>query len=284
MALNDAAVLTAAVGYVFIAEPGTPAPSAVELDGIANLELWTGTAGEWEQVGHTSRDDMPEFGFEGGDKEVKGTWQKKRLREIATGDPVADSVTIKLEQFDATSLELYYGEDAGAVDGEFAVSGSFNPVEKALLIIIEDGDVRLGFYAPKASIGRDDSIDMPVDDFTGFPVKATFLDLAGNPLYKWISRALLSASAVSNEYTVELGTPSGGTFTLSFGGKTTDAIDHDATDVEIKAALVALDDGFTAANWTVTGSAGTFTVTTPGGPLTGSGLSLVGGSFDISAA
>lgn len=283
MALNDDAVLTAAVGYVFVADPGTTPPTAAELDGIANLESWTGTSGEWEQVGHTSRDDMPEFGFDGGDKEVKGTWQKKRLREIATGDPVADSVTIKLEQFDKSALELYYGEDSAAVDGEFAVSGEFNPVEKAVLMVIVDGSIRIGFYAAKASIGRDDSIDMPVDDFTGFPVKATFLDHPGNPLYKWISRALLSASAVSNKFTLALGTPSAGSFTLTFGGKTTDAIDYDADSTEVKAALVALDDGFTAANWTVTGSAGTFSVTTPGGPLTGSGTGLTGGSFSITA-
>ena len=194
MALNDNAVLTAAVGYVFIADPGTTPPTAVELDAVTDFETWTGTAGEWEQVGHTSRDTMPEFGFEGGDKEIRGTWQKKRLREIATGDPVADSVSIVLEQFDATSLELYYGSDGAAVDGEFAVSGDFEPVEKALLIVIVDGDVKVGFYAAKTSFSRDDSIDVPVDDFTGFPVKGTFLDLAGNPLYKWISKALLSAS------------------------------------------------------------------------------------------
>ncbi|MDV6975338.1 phage tail tube protein [Mycobacterium intracellulare] len=149
----------------------------------------------WRNVGHTSRDDMPEFGFDGGDTEVKGTWQKKRLREIATGDPVADSVTINLSQWDADSLELYYGEDAAPdEDGVFGVSGDFEPIECAVLIIIVDGSVRIGFYAPKASVKRDDSVNLPVDDLASLPIKVTFLNLGARRLYDWISKALFKKS------------------------------------------------------------------------------------------
>lgn len=145
----------------------------------------------WKNVGHTSRDDMPEFGFDGGDTEVKGTWQKKRLREIATGDPVADSVTINLSQWDAESLQLYYGEDSAATTGVFGVSGDFAPLERALLIVILDGSVRIGFYSPKASIKRDDAINLPVDDLASLPIKATFLNLGARRLFDWISADLL---------------------------------------------------------------------------------------------
>ena len=141
-------------------------------------------------MGHTSRDDMPEFGFDGGDTTVKGTWQKKRLREVATGDPLADHLSVHLEQWDRNSLELYYGEDAANTDGIFGVSGDFNPIECAFLVIIVDGDARIAFYAPKASVKRDDSINIPVDEFSTLPVKATFLDLPGHRLYDWISEAL----------------------------------------------------------------------------------------------
>lgn len=147
----------------------------------------TTAANGWKNIGHTSRDDMPEFGFDGGDTSVKGTWQKKRLREVQTGDPVADSVTIHLEQWDMSSLELYYGADTAATPGVFGVSGDFLPVEKALLIIVVDGASRIAFYSPKASIKRDDSIDMPVDGFSSLPVKATFLNLGTRRLFDWIS-------------------------------------------------------------------------------------------------
>lgn len=292
MAINDDAVVTAAVGYLFFAEPGTAAITPDELEALPDVELYgckvvnvkvTGTptsytllvkgnatselplastpavvqaaieaiegvgagnvlvdgvnAGDtdgltitflgslqgqdvavaegtyvggttpdtaittvtavngWTNYGHTSRDDMPEFGFDGGDTEVKGSWQKKALREVLSGDPIADSVTIKLEQWDNNTLELYFGEkDESSPDGVFGVSGDFNPIEKALQMIIVDGSVKLGFYAAKASIKRDDSVELPVDDFSTLPVKATFLKMTGRRLYDWINKKLFPAS------------------------------------------------------------------------------------------
>lgn len=144
----------------------------------------------WDSCGHTSRDDLPEFGFDGGKTAVKGSWQKKRLREVISGDDVADTVVIKLEQWDRTALELYYGEDAADEDGVFGVSGDFTPVEKALLVVIVDGDEKLGFYAPKASFTRDAALSLKVDDLGYLPVTATFLNLGNRRLYDWISEDL----------------------------------------------------------------------------------------------
>lgn len=281
MALDDDKALVAAVGYVFTAEPGTPAPSASDLDGVADFELWTGTNDAWSLTGHTSRDTLPEFGHEGGEKEVRGTWQRKRVREVESGDPTVDSVTVILQQFDPAALELYYGENASSVPGEFGVDGKFEAVERAILIVLVDGDARLGFYAPKASISRDEAIELPIDNFAGLPIRAKFLDYPGELLFKWISSAFLGA--VSYVYDVSVGAASAGTFTLTFGGNTTATIAYNANAAAVKTALVALDDGFPASKWTVTGS-GPWEVTTPGGPLTGSGSALTGGTFSISPA
>jgi hypothetical protein len=146
----------------------------------------------WIQVGHTSREKMPEFGFDGGKQTLKGTWQKKSLREVQTGDPVADSVKLTLEQFDRTSLELYYGADAAGTPGVFGVDGNFTPVEKSFLTVLVDGDDAIGFYAAKASIQRDAAIALPIDDFAGFPIIATFLDYRNLRLYDWISETLFA--------------------------------------------------------------------------------------------
>lgn len=190
MALNDAAVLTAAVGYVYVNSTlgaAAPTPAALKTISLTSTAAWTPTT--WTLVGHTSRNDMPEFGFDGGDTEVKGTWQKKKLKEVQTSDLV-DSVTIQLQQFDEDALALYYGANASAEEGEFGVSGTFTPVEKAFLVIIEDGTTRIGFHASKASIKRDDAIDLPVDDFASLPIKATFLNHSTDPLFKWINEDL----------------------------------------------------------------------------------------------
>lgn len=292
MALNDTAVITAAVGYVFTAPVGTAAPTPAELDatdpalfgaqvqtitlagsptggtftlasganttsalpynataaqiqaalealasiGVGNVAasgtlaagvqvafigtkqgqalaaltvndtgLTGGSTPEitvaittapngWISIGHTSRDDMPEFGFDGGDTKVLGTWQNASLREVVTTQP-SDYVTLHLHQFDATAMSLYYGPNASVTPGVFAVAGGqAQPNEHAFLIVIVDGDTRIGFYAPKASVRRDDSIDLPVDEFASMPIRATFLKNGAANLYEWISQDLITTA------------------------------------------------------------------------------------------
>jgi hypothetical protein len=65
---------------------------------------------------------------------------------------------------------------------------------------------------------------------------------------------------------------------------TTAGIQYNAAASAVKTALVALDDGYDASDWTVTGSnGGPYTVTSPGGVLTGSGAGLTGGTFSVVA-
>jgi hypothetical protein len=81
------------------------------------------------------------------------------------------------------------------------------------------------------------------------------------------------------------GAPTGGTFTLTWGGHTTGNIVFNASTTVLKAALVAMDDGYTAADWSVTGTAGAwvveFTGALGGAPrtlLVGDGTLLTGGA------
>ncbi|QXN72990.1 major tail protein [Mycobacterium phage Phillis] len=193
MALNDDAVFTAAVGYVFTNAVGAtaPTPALLKTIDLEDTSTWTGATG-WDNVGHTSRNDMPEFGSEGGEKEMRGTWQRKRLREVETGDPLADYVTLFLHQFDEDALSLYYGPNGSSTPGIFGVTGDQVTNEKAFLIVIVDGEERLGFYAPKASVKRDDSLQLPVDDFAALPIRATFLDHGSADLYNWINEDLFN--------------------------------------------------------------------------------------------
>lgn len=141
----------------------------------------------WVSIGHTSRGDLPEFGYDGGDPEVKGTWSNESLREIIT-KPIQDSVSLKLHQFDQATFELYFGTDSSAVAGVFGVAnGNVPPVEKAFLILVVDGTGRVGFYAPRASCRRDKAIDMKVDDLAALPIKATFLKYGSANKFEWIS-------------------------------------------------------------------------------------------------
>lgn len=146
----------------------------------------------WTSIGHTSRNDLPEFGFDGGDTEVRGTWQNESLREVVT-EPIADYLTLFLAEFDTESFELYYGRNASKTPGVFGVSGGTQvPVETALFIIIVDGDTKIGFYAPKASVRRDDSVQLAVDEFATLPVRATFLKYGSANKFEWVSEKLFA--------------------------------------------------------------------------------------------
>ena len=160
--------------------------------GTAALAPVVGTGTGWTNIGHTSRGDLPEFGFEGGDTEVKGTWQNESLREVVT-DPVADYLTLLLHQFDTQAFELYYGTDASVEAGVFGVAnGNPAPVEKALLIVIVDGSRKVAFYSPKASLRRDDSISLAVDEFATLPIRATFLKHSNANKFEWVAENLFA--------------------------------------------------------------------------------------------
>ena len=82
------------------------------------------------------------------------------------------------------------------------------------------------------------------------------------------SQRLTAAPADTDEVkTVTLtGTPTGGTFTLTFMGQTTAPIAYDAVDTDVQAAVEALSN--------VVSAGGTFTP--GGGPLPGTGVTLTG--------
>lgn len=185
MAMNEDAVLTAATGYIYTAPVGTVAPTPTEISSFDPNVGFTG----WENIGHTSRDELPEFGFDGGDSEVKGTWQNASLREVVT-EVASDYVIFNVHQFDDNALGLYYGaENASDTPGVFGVANApTGTVNRALLIVIIDGDVNLGFHASRVSIKRDDSIELASDEFAYMPLRATFVKNTGSPfLFSWIS-------------------------------------------------------------------------------------------------
>ncbi|WP_439377826.1 hypothetical protein [Amycolatopsis lexingtonensis] len=193
MALNNEAVLTAAKGYILTGTVGAAEPTPADIKNFSLTALPTG----FTILGHTSRDDLPEFGFDGGDTETKGTWQNEALKEVVT-DPAVEFVTFNLLQFDEEGLSLYYGRanEAAAVNGVYRASGTVKPNERALLIVIVDGAHKVGFYANKTSIKRDDSISLAVDDFGALPLRATILTPAtGDSPFSWIDEDVINPAA-----------------------------------------------------------------------------------------
>lgn len=180
---NDQAVLTAARGFIFTAPVGTAGPTPEQVN---NFDPAVGFE-SWNNIGHTSRDELPEFGFDGGDVETRGTWQNDALKTVVT-DPPVDYVVFNLHQFDYEGLSLYYGTgSASNTPGEFAVqAASTGATQRALLIVIVDGPVQIALYAHKTDLRREDSISLAVDEFAYLPIRATFLQDGAAPLFSWI--------------------------------------------------------------------------------------------------
>lgn len=152
-------------------------------DGAAVTELSKPSG--WDPIGHTNNDDLPEFGYDGGDSETRGSWQKKVLRTITTETPV-DYVTVKAIQFDRDTLEFYYGKNASKAANVFGVdSPNSSDVERAILIVLKDGPFAIAFSAAKAGMRRDESIALENDDFASLPLRATFVKHPGRHLFEW---------------------------------------------------------------------------------------------------
>jgi hypothetical protein len=184
MALNDNAVVTPAVGYIYVAPVDTASPTPAQIE---EFDSATGIVG-WTQVGHTSRDDLPVFGFDGGDSEVKGTWQNASFKRVVT-EVAQDYVTFNALQLDETVLSYYYGvTNPGTTVGKFDVSeASTSGIDVALLIVIVDGSATVGFHASKVTMSREDSIELAVDEFAAVPLRASILKSGSNPLFSWLS-------------------------------------------------------------------------------------------------
>lgn len=190
MALVDEAVYTAARGYIFTGPVGTSAPNVDDIQGFdPQLEGSDGNFADWENIGHTARDELPVFAYEGGETETRGTWQSATLKTVET-EPASDYVTFNVHQFDSATLALYYGsESIDSTEGVYASSGtSSSGTQRALLIVIIDGDYKIGFHAPKVAIKREDSIELAVDEFAYMPLRATLLNDSATPhKFAWIN-------------------------------------------------------------------------------------------------
>lgn len=177
MALTDAAVIIPGTGYMYLAPAETAQPASL-----------TTPAAPWVNLGHTSREDGLTITRDGGDTEILGTWQNSALRERR--DPTTFAITASLHQVDNDNLELYFGPGDVATAGEFGVQDASTTVEKALYVRIVDGTNEVGLYVPKVSIGADDDVEVDVENFLAFPVRAAVLQVSGSNLLTFLGANL----------------------------------------------------------------------------------------------
>lgn len=234
------------------------------------------------------------------DSDVVEEGEPFSLTPVETAKPLVRRLRNNLRINDA-STGLSVVENPGAADSGWGRTLSGDNIERQFLLVSQFKRGGLPVYkvdgyalAKLSDIGnsKQDKKDSEGAELTYMPLPDGYFmamqDGVYQPVLRWTWVGGEGWDELYNspvdQFTVTLGTQSSGTFTLTYGGLTTSTIAYNAASSAVKSALVALDDGYAASAWTVTGSSGgPYTVTVPGpGPLTGDGSSLgTPGSFAV---
>lgn len=185
MAQDDDLVLIPGTGAIWTGTVGTATkPTLTQLNTFA--AAGTMPSG-WTNLGHTSLEDLPAPGRDGGDVTTLGSWQSASLR--SRQDAVTRFIDVKsLQILDNAVLELYYGGGDFTDPNEFILPVSSSPVEKAVTVVINDGGTVLALYEPKMSIIGVDEFELDPEDFATVPLRFTHLD--GATAARWIGADL----------------------------------------------------------------------------------------------
>lgn len=168
MAKIDSATLVVGAGNYYTAPVGTALPDPL-----------TTVTTPWENMGHTSLEDIFSMSSEGGEASVLGTLQNKNLRTRYSDR--TEAIAITLQQFDEKSLKLFYGANAINVNGLIAPHKSPVPTQAAFLAVFLDGDNVFAIYIPKAEIYRGDDLSISdTESLAGLPLSVRPLQLDEN--------------------------------------------------------------------------------------------------------
>lgn len=163
-------------GTVFLAPPNTALPP----EGVTAFTRETESVGDWENFGHTSRDNTISLSVEGGDATTKGSWLRSAL--ITQYADVTWSAAGSSIQTDKKTVQrIFNGWDTA--NGKGTVIGQGKKArELAMLILADDDTGKLAFYEPKVAFTFGDAPSFDVENFFELPFAATFLAPAAGVL------------------------------------------------------------------------------------------------------
>ena len=185
--LNTDALLIAGRGNVLIGNVGLEVPTyASILAYAANLTtLPPGLA----TIGHTDPDELPQWDSDGGDTEMRRTWEMDNVRE-ARGAAAAEWFIVRALQFDNETLAMYEGGGDVSQPNVLAAPALKADVYKSALVIYIDGANVLGYYCPKVGVRKDSTPEHSIDDWSKLPLRFTELSHVGMRIHYWIGEHL----------------------------------------------------------------------------------------------
>ena len=198
----------------------------------------------------------------------KRVWNRRLAPYKVIKSPTEERVKLRPVDYSvATVLTALQGGSISVVSPGVHRWNPGDDEEFALLLVLRDEEASQAFYSSRVTLTTPPPRTFGGEDLDGFELEL----LALEPIVP-----LTSFNPLQTSGTVTIGgTPTGGTFTLSFAGQTTTGIAYNAAASAVQSALEALST-VGSGNATVTGSAGgPYSVTISAvGTLTGSGASL----------
>lgn len=162
MAYNDEAVIKISTAHFWQAPSGTAAP-----EDPLNPES------PWENIGHTTMENILSMTSEGGETTVLGSLQNRNLR--TSRSTKSSTFNFSIHQFDDEGLKLYLGSNSVTdSDGRIGPADSPAPTDTAFYVCIEDGDRYMDFYVPKSDIiGAEDLALADTESLSSLPLAVT---------------------------------------------------------------------------------------------------------------
>lgn len=184
------------------------------------------------------------------DVSPKKVWNRRLAPYKVVKSPTEERVKLRAVDYSvATVLTALQG---GSISETSPSSGVFqwnmgDDEEFAILLALRDEGTTQAFYSPSVTLTTPPPRTFGKEDLDGFELEL----LALEPFVP-----LTSFNPLQSQFTVTIGgSPTGGTFPLSFGGQTASGIAYNATAAAVQSALEALSS-IGSGNVTVTGSAG----------------------------
>ena len=202
------------------------------------------------------------------DVSPKKVWNRRLAPYKVIKSPTEERVKLRAVDYSiATVLTALQGGSISTVTSGVYQWNPGDDEDFAVLLVLRDEDTSQAFYSPEVTLTTPPPRTFGKEELDGFELELLALS-PFVPLTSW--------NPLQTNATVTIGgSPTGGTFTLTFGGQTTTGIAYNAAASAVQSALVALSSVGTG-NATVSGSAGgpyTVVIQAPG-TLTGSGASL----------
>lgn len=183
MGINDSALLIPGRGNVLFGAADATPPTYVSI--VAYVTNFAIPPAGFTTVGHTDPEDLPEWGSDGGDTEVKRTWEKFAVREVTT-DPEVNYFVVKPLQFDNATMLLWEGGGDATSSKMFGSPFAPAPTIASSLIVYLDGGEVVAEYVPRVSIRKEGPAEHATDDWSKLPLRVTQLTPTTLRPHYWI--------------------------------------------------------------------------------------------------